>query len=52
MHLVGIPNKLELLSEEDAVTEEIARQGQLAIALTKKLIGQVGEEVQSLKSKV
>ncbi len=52
LQLVGILNKLELLTEEDTITEEIVRQVQLAIALTKKLIDQVGEEVQSLKSKV
>lgn len=50
--LVSILKKLELLSEEDTLTQEVTDQVQEAIALTKELILFVEEEILSLKAKV
>jgi hypothetical protein len=50
--LVSILKKLELLSEEDTLTQEVTNQAHKAIALTKELIVFVEDEILSLKAKV
>ena len=50
--LVTMLKKLELLTKEDVLTEEIARQAQKAVDLTQQLILYIEEEVLSLKTRV